>query len=159
MFQQGDQVVHRIHGAGTIVAIVRPDNAPKDCPYYEVDLVASDTRLMVPMECAEDILRPLSSSDTVDRAMRVIQRPPTSTVEVGRDKRRQPLWGALWTGQTMAVAEVIRGLRAQGQRRKLSFTDRQILKRATTFLASEIAVVKGIPFDQAERQVEELIAV
>lgn len=152
MFQQGDPVVHRIHGAGTVVAIVQPDSAPKECPYYEVDLVASDTRLMVPVEDAEKILRPVSSPSTVDKALRAIQQP--SMVDVEQSRWQQRLQATLRTGQVLAVAEVIRWLRARSQRKSLSFTERRTLERATTFLASELALIKGIPFEQAQYQVE-----
>lgn len=155
MFQRGDQVVHRIHGAGTVVAIIQPDSAPKECPYYEVDLVASDTRLMVPVEGAERILRPVSSPSTVDKALKAIQQPSMVDVEQGR--WHQWLQATLRTGRMLAAAEVICRLRARRQRKSLSFTDQQTLERATTFLASELALVKDIPFEQAEHQVERLV--
>jgi len=155
MFQQGDQVVHHIHGAGTVVAIVQPDFAPKECKYYELDLVASDMRLMVPMEGAEKILRPVSSASTADKAVRAIQQPLMVDVERGTWQRRR-LQDSLRTGQALAVAEVIRRLRARSQRRDLTFTDRRILKRATAFLAGELALAKGIPFEQAQYQLERL---
>jgi CarD family transcriptional regulator len=153
MFQQGDQVVHRIHGAGTVVAIVQPF-APQECEYYELDLVASDTRLMVPVEGAERILRPVSSPSAVAKALRAIQQPPMVDVEQGRWKER--LRASLRTGQALAAAQVLRQLRARHQRRDLTFADRQLLRRATTFLASELALVRDIPFEQAQYQVERL---
>ena len=158
MFQQGDRVVHRIHGAGTVVAIVQPDFAPKDCEYYELDLVASDTRLMVPVEGAEKILRPVSSPSAVDRALKAIQQPSSGGMGRGSKRQRwqQQLRATLRTGQVLAVAEVIRRLRARSQRRDLTLTDRRILEQATTFLASELALAKGIPFEKAKYQVERL---
>ncbi|MEA3346174.1 MAG: CarD family transcriptional regulator [Chloroflexota bacterium] len=155
MFQRGDHVVHHIHGAGTIVGLVHPDSAPKDCEYYELDLVASDTRLMVPVEGAEESLRPVSSSGTMDEALKaILQQLPNANV--GRGRWRQRLRASLRTGQALAAAEVLQHLRARHQRRDLTRTDRRLLRKATAFLASEIAVVKKIPFEQAEYQVESL---
>lgn len=159
MFQQGDKVVHRIHGAGTVVAIVEPDFAPKEGLYYELELVASDTRLMVPVKLAEKVLRPLSSARTMNRALRAISQP--SSGDAGKGSRRQQwqqrLQASLRTGQPLAVAEVIGSLWGRSQSDSLSFTDRRTLKRATTFLASELALVRTIPLDRAEHQVARLL--
>jgi CarD family transcriptional regulator len=162
MFQQGDQVVHRIHGAGTVTAILEPDAAPKDCLYYRVDLVASDTKLMVPVDGADDTLRPVSSPHVVEEALQTIsQLDDDSRASRGsRWRRRQRLMQAeLGTGGMLAVAGVIRRLISLSQSKNLSFTERRTLQRAVAFLASELALAKSIPFDRAEHQVERLATV
>ena len=162
MFQKGDRVVHRIHGAATVMGIVQPDSAPKECPYYELDPLTSDTRLLVPVEGTEHILRPPSSPSAVDEAVRIIRQPVT----LGADKREryhhrrmQALQARLQTGQVLMVAEVVHSLMEYREKRgKLTFTDRKVLRRAIAFLASELAVVRDIPFEQAERQLGRLAA-
>jgi RNA polymerase-interacting CarD/CdnL/TRCF family regulator len=156
MLHRGAKVVHRIHGAGTVAALFRPDSAPRDGPYYELDLVASDTRVMVPVEGADRTLRSVCSPNAMDRAMEAIQE--TAAVDGGRG-RHERLRASLQTGQALAAAKVICQLRAlRQQRRRLTFTDRRILRRATTLLASELALVKDISFDRAEVRVERLAA-
>jgi RNA polymerase-interacting CarD/CdnL/TRCF family regulator len=156
MLQPGDQVVHRIHGAGTVVAILRPHSAPRECQYYELDLLASDTRLMVPVEGAETILRPVSPPSTVEEALATIQQASSDVAAKGsrRQRSQRRLQASLRTGQVRAVAEVIRRLRARSRRRSLSFTDRRTLRRAIAFLASELALAEAIPFERAKYQVE-----
>jgi CarD family transcriptional regulator len=154
MLHQGDKVVHRIHGAATVAAVFQPDSAPRDCQYYELDLVASDARVMVPVEGAEGTLRSVCSPNAMDRAMEAMQEAAGVDGTRGRHER---LWASLQTGQALAAAKVICRLRAlRQQRRRLTFTDRRILRRATTLLASELALVKDIPFDRAEVRVERL---
>lgn len=161
MLDQGEKVVHRIHGAGTVAAILQPDFAPKECKYYELDLVATDTRVLVPVDAAEDTLRPLSSLSTLEEALNTVPEPANRGVDRGNgwQRQQQRLQDRLGTGQMLAVAEVIRRLVMQRRRKQLSFSERRILQRAITFLASELALVKGIPLDQAERQVEGWAAV
>jgi RNA polymerase-interacting CarD/CdnL/TRCF family regulator len=163
MFQQGDQVVHRIHGAGTITAIIQPDAAPKACPYYELDLVASETRLMVPVEGAEDTLRPVSSSGVVEEALRTISQLSDDDETDRRSsrwrRRQRRMQAELGTGRMLAVAGVIQRLISLGRSKSLSFTERRTLQRAIAFLASELALAKSIPFDRAEHQVERMAAV
>jgi len=72
---------------------------------------------------------------------------------VGRG-RHERLRASLLTGQALAAAKVICRLRALRQRRDLTFTDRRIPGCATTLLASELALVKDIPFYRAEVRVE-----
>jgi RNA polymerase-interacting CarD/CdnL/TRCF family regulator len=53
---------------------------------------------------------------------------------------------------------VICRLRVLRQKQDLSFTDRRILRRATSLLAGELALVKEISYEQAEGRVERLAA-
>jgi len=156
MLDQGDKIVHRIHGAGTVAAILQPDFAPMECKYYELDLVASDTRVLVPVDAAEDTLRPVSSLGKLEEAMNAVPEPVGRGAERGNgwQRQQQRLQDRLGTGQMPAVAEVIRRLVVRRQRKQLNFSERRILQRAITFLASELALAKGIPLDQAECQVE-----
>jgi len=155
MLHQGDKVVHRFHGAATVAAVLQPDSAPRDCHYYELDLVASDTRVMVPVEGAERTLRSVCSPSAMDGALEGIRQ--AATIDGGR-RRHERLRASLQTGQALAAAKVICRLRALRRRRDLTFTDRRILRRATTLLASELALVKDISFEQAEVRVESLAA-
>jgi RNA polymerase-interacting CarD/CdnL/TRCF family regulator len=90
----------------------------------------------------------------MDRAMEATQE--MARMDVGR-RRHERLRASLQTGQALAAAKVICRLRAVRQKRgNLTFTDRRILRCATTLLASELALVKDIPFDRAEHRVESL---
>jgi RNA polymerase-interacting CarD/CdnL/TRCF family regulator len=151
-------MVHRPHGAGTVVSILRPDSAPRECDHYQLDLVASNTRLMVPVEGTGTILRPVSSPRTVEELLATIQQPFSSVDAKGRKRQRHQrrLRAGLRTGRARAVAEVICQPRARSQRRSPNFADRRTLRRATAFLPSELAVVEAIPFEQAEFRVERL---
>jgi RNA polymerase-interacting CarD/CdnL/TRCF family regulator len=92
----------------------------------------------------------------MDRVMEATQE--TVVMDGGR-RRHERLRASLQTGQALAAAKVICRLRALRQQRgSLTFTDRRILRRATTLLASELALVKNIPFDRAEHRVENLAA-
>ena len=155
MFHQGDKVVHRIHGAATVSAVSSLDSAPRDCQYCRLDLVSSDTRVMVPVQRAEAILRPVCSSSAMSRALEVTQA--TITVDGWRG-RHERLRASLQTGEVLAVAQVICRLRVLRQKKDLSFTDRRILRRATSLLAGELALVKEISYEQAECRVERLAA-
>lgn len=161
MFQQGDRVVHRIHGAATVMGIVKPDSAPRECPYYELDLLASDTRVLVPVEGTENTLRSPSSPSAVDEAVRIIQQPVMLNAEKKSQqyhRRQQRLQALLHTGQVLAVAEVVHSLMNYREKRgRLAFGDRLILRRAIAFLASELAVVRDIPFEQAETQLGRMV--
>jgi RNA polymerase-interacting CarD/CdnL/TRCF family regulator len=147
-------MVHRPHGAGTVVSILRPDSAPRECDHYQLDLVASNTRLMVPVEGTGTILRPVSSPRTVEELLATIQQPFSSVVAKGRKRQRHQR--RLRAGRARAVAEVICQRRTRRQRRSPNFADRRTLRRATAFLPSELAVVEAIPFEQAEFRVERL---
>jgi RNA polymerase-interacting CarD/CdnL/TRCF family regulator len=136
MLLRGDNVVHRGHGAATVTGVVRSDSAPMDCRYYQLDLVASDTRVLVPVEHAEETLRPLSSTTAIDGALKAVEGEAKLDRVRGRHDRMR---AELLTGQVHAAAEVICRLRALKRKRDLTFVDRQIMRRATALLAAEVA--------------------
>lgn len=156
MLDQGDKVVHRIHGAATVAAVFQPDFAPKECNYYELDLVASDTRVLVPVDAAADTLRPISSLSTLEEALNAVPEPANRGADRGNgwQRQQQRLLDRLGTGQMLAVAEVIGRLVILRRRKQLNFSERRILQRAITFLASELSLAKGIPLEQAQCRVE-----
>jgi RNA polymerase-interacting CarD/CdnL/TRCF family regulator len=75
--------------------------------------VASDTRVMVPMEGAEGTPRSVCSSNAMDRVMEAVQE--MARVDGGRG-RRERLWASLLTGQALAAAKVICRLKALRKR-------------------------------------------
>ena len=151
-------MVHRPHGAGTVISILLPDSAPRERGHYYLNLVASNTWLMVPVEGAGMILRPVSSPRTSEELLATSQQPFSSVVAKGskRQRNQRHLQASLRPGRARAVAKVICQLRARSQRTSLSFADRRTPRRATAFLAGELAAVEAIPFEQVEFRVERL---
>jgi len=117
---------------------------------------------MVPVEGAEDTLRPVSSPGVVEEALKTILQLDDGGEAHGGgrwQRRQRRMQAELGTGRMLAVAGVIQRLRSLGQSKSLSFTERRTLQRAIAFLASEVALAKSIPFDRAEHQVERLTVV
>jgi RNA polymerase-interacting CarD/CdnL/TRCF family regulator len=124
-----------------------------DGEYYQLELAASDVMLLVPVERAEEMLRPVCTTQAMARILESIR----GVVRLGGARgRHERMRAELLRGQTDATARVICQLRALRLKRDLTFTDRQILRRATALLAGEMALAEDMPFEQAENRVEAL---
>lgn len=50
-FCVGDQVLHPLHGAGTITSITIRQNGDNRQPYYAMHLLIDDAELLIPVAC------------------------------------------------------------------------------------------------------------
>jgi CarD family transcriptional regulator len=57
------------------------------------------------------------------------------------------------TGRLEDVAEVLKNLNEVSKKKSLSFREKKMYDRAKYLLVSEVAIVKGIPEAEAEKQI------
>jgi CarD family transcriptional regulator len=148
MFEVGDKIVHPQHGAGVIKNIEK-DVIQEFGRYYVIELAAYNRTLMVPVDKAPVIgVRLISGPDTMSKVLITLSGEPDSLP--GNYTERQTRIGErLKKGDVFEVAEVIRDLSWRSQSKHLTTQDSGFLEQARRFLASELALVRGINFDQA----------
>jgi RNA polymerase-interacting CarD/CdnL/TRCF family regulator len=147
----GDHVVHRVHGAGTIVELresQRPDS-DEISKYYVIDLIESSIKLSVPVEGAKDRLRKASSRRKLSRVFRILKGQPKA-LEGDAKRRAELIRERLQGGDPLATAEVILNLVGlERQMGELNTTEMALLERARSFLAGELALANGIDLEDA----------
>lgn len=154
MFVVGDKVVHPAHGAGVVTAIAQLDVLDEFGRYYIISPIASDMRLMVPIRNAKQVgLRPAIKINRLSEVLTILQGPPNSLPEDYKERQAQ-VTERLRSADPEIVGTVVRDLTWLRQMSGLTTRDSNLLERASALLASEIALVKDIALEEAERELQ-----
>lgn len=154
MFAVGDKVVHPAHGAGVVTAIERLDVLHESTRYYVISPIASDMRLLIPINNVEQVgLRPAITIKKLSEVLAILQGPPSSLPEDYKERQAQ-VEERLRSADPEIIGTVARDLTWLRQMRSLTARDSDLLDRANTLLAGEIALVKGMALEEAERELQ-----
>jgi CarD family transcriptional regulator len=154
MFEIGDKVVHPSHGAGMVVDIKEKNLLKEVGYYYVIDLVAYDGIVMVPVDNVQGIgLRRVSGRRIISRAMNILASTP-DTLPSDFKERQARVKEKLKTGNLIKITEVVRNLAGRNRQKGLTMADSRLYQRAQAFLASEVALAKGIELQEAMRQLQ-----
>jgi len=149
MFEIGDKVVHPYHGAGMVINIEEKSFLEEHGRYYVIDLVACNGIVMVPVDNVQEIgLRPVSGKHVISQAMKVLASTP-DPLPNDHKERQARLQEKVKTGDLIKVTEVVRNLAWRSHQKRLTMADNKLFQRAQTFLASELALAKGIELHEA----------
>lgn len=153
-FDVGDVVVHPRHGAGNVVE--RRRRVVEGCTrtYLEIELTATDLRIMVPCDATAEVgLRPIVGPRRLREIIGVLEAEPD-----GGDRnwsaRRKHYRAQLESGDVLALAATIRDLAA---RATLPTGDRDLYQHSHRVLASELAYALGIDAKDAGVFIDEHI--
>jgi CarD family transcriptional regulator len=135
MFKKGDLVLHRRHGAGTIVNIRRMRITAEEQVYYVIDLAIGE-RLLIPVDQAEEL--GLSTIVSPEAIIDVLSDTPHTLADDFR-LRQTEMDQKIGSGDPLLVAEVLRDLNWRGQAIKLSSGDIRLMGKAHKLLSSLLA--------------------
>lgn len=156
-FRIGDQIVHPMHGAGTIDSIVSRRINGVNREYYELRLPIGEMRVMIPVESLTEIgVRPVISKEEAEA---VWERLPVLTVEMTSNwnQRYRENMLRIKSGDLMEVAKVVKGLCLRDRQRSLSTGERKMLHNAKQILLSELVLAQSISFQDGERRLNEIL--
>ena len=150
MFAVGDEVIHRVHGAGIITEKKRMQLTETPHRYLVIEMPEFDSTLMVPTDKAEQCLRPVSKMLTLRRLLTDTLTGQPNELPKDYRERAEQIENKLKSGETKKWIEVVRDLtyrREQGQKSKV---DQRLLERTMHLLAGEFALAQGIDPEKAE---------
>ena len=142
MFSVGDLVVHPMHGAGVIDAIVQEKVAGSTQDYYVFKMPVGGLLLKIPT----------ANSQTIG-VRSVIQRPEAESSNWNKRYRENLL--RMKSGDLYEVARVIKGLMFRERKRGLSNGERKMLHTARQILLSELVLAEDSGYEEVERRVEQ----
>jgi len=157
MYLVGDKVVHPMHGAGIIEEITQERLAGRRAEYYVFRMPVGGLVLKIPTEnCGNIGVRALSSLEEIER---VPQVNPTLDAEMTANwnHRYRENMARIKSGDLVEVARVIKGLMWRDAQRGLSNGERKMLHTAKQILISEIVLVRGVAYQEAEESVSEMM--
>ena len=155
MFQIGDLIVHPMHGAGIIDDVVLEKVAGTTKEYYVFKMPAGGLTLKIPTANCQAIgIRSIISPTEAEAFFDGI---PSLEVESSANwnKRYQENLLRLKSGDLNEVARVVKGLMRRDSRRGLSTGERKMLHNAKQIIISEIALVEGCAYQDAEARLDD----
>jgi CarD family transcriptional regulator len=161
MFEQnmtyhlGDQVIHWSHGLGEIIQLDEKVLSGHAERYYVVQI--RDITLWVPMnEMGERSLRRLTPARDFKKLFGILASPG-EPLSVDRFERKNQLTDRLKDGTLPSICRVLRDLALHKRVKKMNENDKSIQIRARKFLLDEWSIVLSVTFQQAERDLQELL--
>ena len=157
MFNIGEFVVHPMHGAGVIDAIVKERIAGSTQDYYVFKMPSAGLMLKIPTSNSQAI--GIRSLITPEEAESLLEAIPALEVEnsANWNKRYQENLLRLKSGNLNEVARVVKGLMRRESRRGLSTGERKMLHSAKQIIISEIALVEGCAYQDAEARLDHAV--
>ncbi len=156
-FKVGDKIVHPSYGAGVVISIKEKQIGSHANTYYVIRMSEKRLTVMVPTDKAEALeLRPVSEKAELAEMWDVLQSEP-ATLSNEYEKRQARIREKISSGDILQIAQAIRDLSAREQEKKLSQGDRTLMDQAEAFMASELALAKGVEPDEALRMIREAL--
>jgi len=156
-FQIGDKVVYPSQGVSVVEDITDEVFGGEAMCCYNLRLLSSKSKVMVPVANSERIgLRPLSSSGDVKQILKRLSAEATRFEEDWKDRYRANL-ERIKTGLLDEVVDVLLCLARVSSRKTLSFRERKMFDHARQLLVWEVAQVDGREVEDVDREVEAII--
>ena len=157
MFSPNDYVVYPSHGVGKVVSIEEQEIAGFMLEMFVISFEKDKMTLRVPTAKAESVgMRPLSSPDVVEHAMRTLK---------GRARVKRAMWSRraqeyeqkINSGDLIMIAEVVRDLHRNDDQREQSYSERQLYEAALERLTREVTAVDGGDEDAAQKKINDVL--
>ena len=154
MYQVGDRVVHPMHGAGIIESIVQERLGGQLGSYYVFRMPSGGLTLKIPTgSCGAIGVRALSTSGRIREVLSAI--PGLEIDRTNWNRRYRENLNRLKSGDLLEVARVIKGLMWRDREKGLSNGERKMLHSAKQILVSEVVLVEGHTYPDAEQRIEQ----
>jgi CarD family transcriptional regulator, regulator of rRNA transcription len=159
VFSLHEKVVYPGHGVAQIHRILEKNVGGQTQSFYELTFMSKDMTVLIPTTGVDAAgLRPLSTSEHIDDALKVLGQPARkiSHYEFNAsnwNKRNKEYQLKLRRGNLKELSEIYRDLRFISTQKELSFGEKTILQQAESLLVEEIAIVQRLA---QERAVEKL---
>lgn len=158
MFKVGDMIAHPMHGAGIIDGIEEKRVQGVTRSYYVLNIPTGGMVLWIPTDSCEAIgVRPIVSAGVVEAVIAAIPDIETDVSRNWNQRYRENML-RIKSGDLMEVARVIKCLVQRDRSQGLSTGERKMLHSAKQILISEIVLVKELPYEEAERSLNDALA-
>ena len=157
MYQEGDRILHPMHGAGIIKEIEKREILGSVKDYYILHVPCGDMKVMIPVDNCDAIgVRPIVSEEEIEAAIGILKQE--STQMIGNwNKRYRENMEKIKTGNIDLVAEIVRNLTRIDRENRLSAGEKKMLSNVRKILQSEIMLVYNINEDEARKVIEDAI--
>ena len=158
-FKIGDKVAYPGQGVAEVVGIAEKSLAGQIIIFFDLRMLETDIRIMVPVHKAEQVgLRSLVSRSDITQLMVILHSHDVVFDKQTWNRRYRGFVEKIKTGSLFDVAEVYRDLSLLKHRKVLSFGEKRMLETARALLVKELAVVQNRSEEEVEGELEVLFA-
>lgn len=155
MFSNGDVIVHRRYGAGTVIGIRKIKREGQVRRYFCVEMVGDAGTLMIPEQSLEeDDMRPAL------RDMKLIKKilfKQPEELEDNHRSRQLLIEQKLDSREPRQIVQVLRDLCWRQCTGTLTTTDTRLRRKALTALLEELVLSPSFSLTQAQEKLDALI--
>ena len=156
-FKVKQKVVYPNHGVSVIEKIEDGEINGVEQTYYHLRLLSNDSKVMIPKANLELVgLRPLCGAKEIQQLLALLENGEIDTYKDWKGRYKQNL-DKMKTGLLPDVAEVLKNLRLVSDKKSLSFREKKMYERAKYFIVSEVAHVKNLEEDAADKLVDKAL--
>ena len=152
MIEAGSKVFHSLHGVGTVLSIEEKVVLGQPTKFSVSSFGDDGLKIMVNLNKKERMIRPLLEEEEVPKVFEHLESWDSELPSKAPTRYNLNL-GKLKSGDIFALCEVIKGLTALSETRKLSPKDQTMLEQTRKNLAEELSLVR----DVATEEMEEII--
>ncbi len=155
-FRINDYCVYRTHGVAKVIDIRRIKVGDFESKCFVLYFNKEQLTLSVPVKYKDNQdIRRISTEAEMDKAFNILKTGPKKLKGMW-SRRVQEYEEKINTGDILLIAEVLQDLIRDVDDADRSYSERIIYETAKYRLASEYAVIKKIPYEEAERYILDL---
>ena len=158
-FKAGDKIVYPAHGVGEITEIKFKKIGAEDHTFYEINILESGMRIMVPTHQADTVgLRKVIDKVTIQKIYKILSQRNIKVDTQTWNRRYREYTQKIKTGSVYEMAEVLRDLSVLGKGKELSFGEKKMFDTVRDLLVSEIAIAKARTHEKILGELADIIA-
>jgi len=158
-FQVGDKAVYPAQGVAEIVGIAAKEISGKIMKFYELRVLDSDMRILVPVDKAQQVgLRGVVQEDQIKEVYDILKDKEIHIDKQTWNRRYRGFMEKIKTGSLFEVAEVFRDLYRLKATKTLSFGERRMLDTAKNLIVKELSVAKNTTEVKVEKELERIFS-
>ncbi len=156
-FKVGEKVAYPGQGVAEVVGVVEKSLAGQIIVFFDLRMLETDIRIMVPVHKADQVgLRCLVSDPEINQLFQILHHRDVVFDKQTWNRRYRGFVEKIKTGSLFDVAEVYRDLSILKNKKVLSFGEKRMLETARALLVKELSVVQERSEDIVEQELEGL---
>lgn len=158
MFDEGDRILHPLHGVGIVESIKTQEVLGESKDYYVVNLTMRRMKVMVPTDKCEEVgVRRITKSQQIDTVFSRVKGRKVCEMPTNWNRRYKFNLDKIKTGNLREAAEVFRTLRHKESKKGLSMGEKKMLDNVRQLLVGEYAYSKNLKFEEAITQIDKAL--
>lgn len=153
MIKAGSKVFHSLHGVGTVVSIEEKVVLGQPTTFSVSTFGDDGLKIMVNLNKKEKMIRPIIQQDEVPKVFDHLENWDSDLPSKAPTRYSMNLT-KLKSGDIFALCEVIKGLTALSETRKLSPKDQIMLEQTRKNLAQELGLVREVEIEEMEEIID-----